>query len=60
MLLQKVSTEIILRRMTWFTVPVSLVEDNDQYYVIFVKDNATMSLRYFENHVPYFVQNRRK
>ena len=29
--------------------------------VAFVEDNASMSsLRYFENHVSYFVQNRRK
>ena len=30
-------------------------------FVAFVKDNATMSsIRYFENHVSYFVQNRRQ
>ena len=30
-------------------------------FVAFVEDNATMSsIRYFENHVSYFVQNRRK
>ena len=30
-------------------------------FVAFVEDNATMSsVRYFENRVPYFVQNRRK
>ena len=30
-------------------------------FVTFVEDNATMSsIRYFENHVLYFVQNRRK
>ena len=30
-------------------------------FVAFVEDNATMSsVRYFENHVSYFVQNRRK
>ena len=29
--------------------------------VTYVEDNATMSsIRYFENHVSYFVQNRRK
>ena len=29
--------------------------------VAFVEDNATMSsIRYFESHVLYFVQNRRK
>ena len=29
--------------------------------VAFFEDNATMSsIRYFENHVSYFVQNRRK
>ena len=29
--------------------------------VAFVEDNATLSsIRYFENHVTYFVQNRRK
>ena len=33
----------------------------DIVFVAFVKDNATMSsIRYFENHVSYFVQNRRK
>ena len=32
-----------------------------QYFVAFVEDNATMSsIRYFENHLSYFVQNRRK
>ena len=31
------------------------------FLVAFVKDNATMGLiRYFESHVSYFVQNRRK
>ena len=30
-------------------------------YVAFVEDNAAMgSIRYFENHVSYFVQNRMK
>ena len=30
-------------------------------FVAFVKDNATMSsIRYFENHVSYFVQNQMK
>ena len=30
-------------------------------FVAFVEDNATMSsIRYFENHASYFVQNRRK
>ena len=30
-------------------------------FVAFVEDNGTMSSkRYFENHVSYFVQNRRK
>ena len=30
-------------------------------FVAFVEDNATMSsIWYFENHVSYFVQNRRK
>ena len=30
-------------------------------FVAFVEDNATMiSIRYFENHVSYFVQDRRK
>ena len=30
-------------------------------YMAFVEDNASMSsIRYFENHVSYFVQNRRK
>ena len=30
-------------------------------FVAFVEDNATMSsIRYFENHVSYFVQNQRK
>ena len=29
-------------------------------FIAFVKDNATMSsIRYFENHVSYFVQNQR-
>ena len=36
----------------------------DTYIIVFVEfieDNATMSsIRYFENHVSYFVQNRRK
>ena len=32
-----------------------------QSFVAIVEDNATMSsIRYFENHVSYFVQNRRK
>ena len=32
-----------------------------QFFVAFVEDNATMSsIRYFENYVSYFVQNRRK
>ena len=30
-------------------------------FVAFVEDNGTISsIRYFENHVSYFVQNRRK
>ena len=30
-------------------------------FLVIVEDNATMSsIRYFENHVSYFVQNRRK
>ena len=30
-------------------------------FVAFVEDNATISsIRYFENHATYFVQNRRK
>ena len=30
-------------------------------FVAFVEDNATMSsIRYFKNHVSYFVQSRRK
>ena len=30
-------------------------------FVAFVEDNATIgSIRYFENHVSYYVQNRRK
>ena len=33
----------------------------DAVFVAFVEDNATMSsILYFENHVLYFVQNRRK
>ena len=33
----------------------------DIIFVAFVEDSATMSsIRYFENHVSYFVQNRRK
>ena len=36
-------------------------DDNGAIFVTFVKDNATMSsVRYFENHVSYLVQNRRK
>ena len=31
------------------------------FFVAFDEDNATMSsIRYFENHISYFVQNRRK
>ena len=31
------------------------------FFVAFIEDNATMSsIRYFENHVSYFVPNRRK
>ena len=34
---------------------------NDFLFVAFVEDNGTMSsIRYFENHVSHFVQNRRK
>ena len=30
-------------------------------FVAYIEDNATMSsIRYFENHVSYFVENRRK
>ena len=36
-------------------------EHSSFFLVAFVKDNATMSsIRYFENHVSYLVQNRRK
>ena len=36
-------------------------KENPPFFVACVEDNATMSLiRYFENHVSYFVQNQRK
>ena len=44
------------------TVGKGEIADYDRFllFVVFVKDNATMSsIGYFENHVLYFVQNRR-
>ena len=36
-------------------------DPEDRIFVAFVEDNATMSsIRYFENHASYYVQNRRK
>ena len=38
-----------------------LVTNKSPIFVAFVEDNATMSsIRYFENHVSYFVQNQWK
>ena len=42
-------------------VIIVIVIDRNIIFVAFVEDNAAMSsIRYFENHVSYFVQNRRK
>ena len=44
-----------------FTYTIWPLEMSVAIFVEFVEDNATMSsLRYFENHVTYFVQIRRK
>ena len=48
-------------RHTMFNVFTAEQHLNTRLVVAFVEHNATMSsIRYFENHASYFVQNRRK
>ena len=54
-------TKFRMRVYRDFEIPKSNFKGFLIIFVAFVKDNATMSsIWYFENHVSYFVQNRRK